>query len=65
MAATPIESQVKSSRVYYVIRDDATHCTSNRIHAASIAAEWIRRGYKNVEAVVAEQVDDHIEQVQS
>ena len=47
-------------RQYYVERDHETSETSDRLEAARIAAEWIKRGYK-VETVVVNVTDDSVQ----
>jgi hypothetical protein len=40
-------------RLYYVERQHETSETSDRLEAARIAAEWVRRGYQVETVVVA------------
>ena len=47
-------------RQYYVERDHETSETSDRLEAARIAAEWIKRGYK-VETVVVNVTNDSVQ----
>ena len=47
-------------RQYYVERDHETSETSDRLEAARIAAEWIKRGYK-VETVVVTVTNDSVQ----
>jgi len=51
-----------TERLYYVEKADETLQTSDRFEAARIAAEWISRGYE-IDSVVIETDDDHVEQV--
>ena len=47
-------------RQYYVERDHETAETSDRLEAARIAAEWVKRGYK-VETVVVNVTNDSVQ----
>ena len=47
-------------RQYYVERDHETSETSDRLEAARIAAEWVKRGYK-VETVVVNVTNDSVQ----
>jgi len=47
-------------RLYYVEREHETAETSDRLEAARIAAEWIKRGYK-VETVVVDATDESVQ----
>ena len=47
-------------RQYYVERDHETSETSDRLEAARIAAEWIKRGYK-VETVVVNVTNNSVQ----
>lgn len=47
-------------RQYYVEKEYETCETSDRLEAARIAAEWVRRGYA-VETVVVDVTDESVE----
>jgi len=47
-------------RLYYVEREHETAETSDRLEAARIAAEWIKRGYK-VETIVVDATDESVQ----
>lgn len=47
-------------RHYYVEKERETSETSDRLEAARIAAEWIKRGYK-VETVVVDATDESVQ----
>jgi hypothetical protein len=47
-------------RLYYVEKEHETSETSDRLEAARIAAEWIKRGYK-VETVVVDATDESVQ----
>ena len=47
-------------RQYYMERDHETSETSDRLEAARIAAEWVKRGYK-VETVVVNVTNDSVQ----
>jgi hypothetical protein len=49
-------------RLYYVERQHETSETSDRLEAARIAAEWVRRGYQ-VETVVVDTTKESVEVV--
>jgi hypothetical protein len=47
-------------RHYYVESEHATSETSDRLEAARIAAEWVKRGY-TVETVVVDVTDESVQ----
>jgi hypothetical protein len=47
-------------RQYYVERDHETSETSDRLEAARIAAEWVKRGYK-VETIAVNVTNDSVQ----
>jgi hypothetical protein len=47
-------------RQYYVESEHETSETSDRLEAARIAAEWVKRGYK-VETVVVDVTDESVQ----
>ena len=47
-------------RLYYVEKEHETSETSDRLEAARIAAEWVKRGYK-VETVVVNVTNDSVQ----
>jgi len=47
-------------RQYYVEKEHETCETSNRLEAARIATEWIKRGY-DVKTVVVDVTDESVE----
>jgi hypothetical protein len=50
------------ARQYYVETEHATAETSDRMEAARIADEWIKRGYR-VETVVVDVTDESVQLV--
>lgn len=51
-----------TDRIYYVEKHDETLQTSDKMEAASIAAEWVRRGYQ-VDVAVIEVGGETVQQV--
>jgi hypothetical protein len=51
-------------RQYYVEKEHETSETSDRLEAARIAAEWIKRGY-DVRTVVVDVTDESVEMADS
>lgn len=51
-------------RYYYVEKEHETAETSDRLEAARIAAEWVKRGYE-VETVVVEVTDTSVRSADS
>lgn len=49
-------------RQYYVETEHETSETGDRLEAARIAAEWVKRGYE-VETVAVDVTDDAVQQV--
>jgi hypothetical protein len=49
-------------RQYYVETENETSQTSCRLEAASIAAQWIERGY-DVETVIVDVTDESVQTV--
>lgn len=47
-------------RQYYVETEHGTSETSDRLEAAKIAAEWIKRGYK-VETIAVDVTNDSVQ----